>query len=106
MVDVETGHEPRPMRTLHEESPEPPPEPAGRRARNGRAVKRPSSVPTPIAARPSPPLMPEPAPSHIDAPFQGLSFLGDDELLSLGDPPDEPDAGTPGIAPWKRGLRG
>ena len=106
MVDVETGDEPRPMRTLHEESPAPPPEPAGRRARNGRAVKRPSSEPAPIAAQPSPPLLPEPAPTRIAAEFQGLSYGGDDGLLWLGDPPDESGAGTPGIAPWKRGLRG
>ena len=75
MVDVETGDEPRAMRTLQEASADAPQDPAGRWVGNGRAVKRPSSKPTAAAASRSrsqparatqkaPISVPEPAPSR------------------------------------------
>lgn len=106
MVDVETGYEPRPMRSLAEESA--PPDQA-------RTVKRPSPQPAPAAApqRPLPPEAspaPAPAPSRIPSPEPGTTPLGDDTLLWLGDPSDdavaEPGDDSPDAAPWRRGLRG
>ena len=47
MVDVDTGDEPRPMRTLDEEPEAGRPEPPVRRASRGRSAKRPDSEPAP-----------------------------------------------------------
>src|ERR671911_558918 len=47
MVDVETGDEPRPLRTLDEEPPARPPERPGRGVGNGRVLKRARSKPGP-----------------------------------------------------------
>jgi len=121
MVDVETGVEPRPMRTPDEEAPATPPEPPGPRASNGRAVKRPSPEPGPAVAhrrrsQPEPPTqevpppVPEPAPSRIADSEPSAAALGDDDLLWLEEQPDhtvaEPGDGSTEIAPWRRGLRG
>jgi hypothetical protein len=109
LVDVETGFEPRPMRSLSEESaPE-----AGSRTEQPRTVKPPSPQPTPAAA-PHRPLPPEasPAPPRIPSPEPSATTLGDDDdtLLWLGDPSDEaavePGEGSQDVAPWRRGLRG
>ncbi len=104
MVDVETGYEPRPMRSLAEESA--PPD-------HSRTVKRPSPQPAPAVAphRPQPPeASPAPGPPRVPSPEPGTTTLGDDTLLWLGDPPDdaeaEPGDGPPDAAPWRRGLRG
>jgi hypothetical protein len=119
MVDVETGVEPRQMRTLDEEPPATPPEPPASRVSDGRAVKRPSSKPARVAAsraRPQPegptqevPL-PVPAPSRIVGPNPSAAMLGDDEVLWLEDQPGhtvtEPGDGSTGMPPWRRGLRG
>jgi len=120
MVDVETGVEPRPMRSLDEEPPARPPEPPASRVSNGR-VKRPSFKAAPVAAsraRPEPegptqevpPHVPEPAPSRIAGPDPSAAKLGDDEVLWLEDQPGhmvtEPGDSSTGIAPWRRGLRG
>ena len=117
MVDVETGDEPRAMRTLDEDPPARPPEPRSV-VRNGRAVKRPSFKPTPagMPLRHVPKVSTEqaprsvPAPSRIAEPEASVPLLGTGELLWLGDPPGdmsaEPGDGSTGIAPWRRGLRG
>ncbi len=106
MVDVETGYEPRPMRSLAEESAP---------LDHARSVQRPSPQPAPAAAprRPLPPeASPEPAPPRTPMPSQEPSppTFGDDTLLWLGDPSDdapaEPGDGSPDAAPWRRGLRG
>jgi hypothetical protein len=92
IVDLETGHEPRPMRPLVEE-PEPPPREPQPRASNGR-VTRPAAPPPP----------PPPARLHYQPPepIPADAALGGDEVLSLEEaPPDTSDA-----EPWKRGLRG
>ena len=119
MADVETGDQPRPLRTLEE--PSPPPSPGSSQTRNGRAVKRPSSKPAPAAARhaqaqpgPStqepPRSVPEPAPDRIAAADSSAGRLSTDELLWLEDPSRGvfagPGDGSAGIAPWRRGLRG
>ena len=118
MVDVETGVEPRPMRTLDEEPPETPP---ASRASNGGAVKRPSTKPARVAAsraRPKteaptqevPLPVSEPAPSRIAGPDPSAVMLGDDDVLWLEDQPGHtetgPGDGSTGIPPWRRGLRG
>ena len=117
MADVETGDQPRALRTLEE--PSPPPSLGSSRTRNGRAVKRPSSKPAAAAARhaqaqpgPStqepPRSAPEPAPDRIAA--ADSATLGTDELLWLEDPSRgafaEPGERSAGIASWRRGLRG
>jgi hypothetical protein len=110
MVDVETGDEPRPMRTLRDASAEPPSELPGRRAGGNRAVKRPSAAPAPVAAQAPPPSAPERAPSRSAGSEPTADSLFTDEVLWLGDPTDDTaaDAGSDstGIAPWRRGLRG
>ena len=121
MVDVETGVEPRPMRTLVEEPPAAPPEPPSSRVSNGRAVKRRSFKPASVAAsrarpqretptREVPLPVPEPAPSRIAGPDPSAATLGDDEILWLEDQPGhmvtEPGDSSTRIAPWRRGLRG
>jgi hypothetical protein len=121
MVDVETGVEPRPMRPLYEEPPATPPEPPASRVSNGRAVKRPSFMPAPVAAsraQPQPegptqevPLhVPEPEPVRIAVPEPSAAMLGDDEVLWLEDRPGhmvtQPGDSSTRIAPWRRGLRG
>ncbi len=114
LVDVETGFEPRPMRS-HAEEPELAPEAAASRTHDGRGVERPSPLPAPAAAprRPLPPeASPEPAPPRTPMPSPEPSppIFGDDTLLWLGDPSDdalaEPGDGPPDVAPWRRGLRG
>jgi hypothetical protein len=108
MVDVETGYEPRPMRSLREEPAEPPPEPPGRRTGGDRAVKRPSA--TPAAAAAPPPAAPEPPPSRTVGWQPTAATVFTDEVLWLEDPPGDTDAeaggDSKGIAPWRRGLRG
>lgn len=121
VVDVETGVEPRPMRTLVEEPPAAPPEPPSSRVSNGRAVKRRSFKPASVAAsrarpqretptREVPLPVPEPAPSRIAGPDPSAATLGDDEILWLEDQPGhmvtEPGDSSTRIAPWRRGLRG
>ena len=114
MVDVETGFEPRPMRSLEQE-PEPPSGAAPSRTHDGRTVERPSPTPAPAAAaapqRPLPPeASPQPAPPPMPSPEPSAPTFGDDTLLWLGDPPDDAAAdqgdGPPDAAPWRRGLRG
>ncbi len=114
LVDVETGFEPRPMRS-HAEEPELAPEAAASRTHDGRGVERPSPQPAPAAAprRPLPPeASPEPAPPRTPMPSPEPSppIFGDDTLLWLGDPSDDalakPGDGPPDVAPWRRGLRG
>ena len=113
LVDVETGFEPRPMRSLTEE-PEPPPEPAaGARTSAGGSAKLPGPKPAPAAAprRPArPEAAPEPPPSRVPSPEPSAAPFGDDALLWLGDPSDdgeaEPGDGSQDIAPWRRGRRG
>jgi len=118
VVDIETGAEPRPMRTLDEEPPAPPPDPPAAGASNGRAVKRRKPKPAPVAApraRPQPeaparqvPLpVSEPAPARIEGSDPDEPVLGDDDVLWLEDRPEtEPGDGSTGTAPWRRGLRG
>jgi hypothetical protein len=119
MADVETGDQPRALRTLDEpSSPEPP---TSSPARNGRAVKRPSRspmLPRRVAVGCSPRLptqeaprsVPEPAPNRIARPDTSRATLGSHELLWLEDPSRgmiaEPGDGSTGIASWRRGLRG
>ena len=119
MVDVETGVEPRPMRPLYEEPPATPPEAPASRVSNGRAVKRRSFKPAPVAASRAQP-QPEgptqevplhaPEPVRIAGPDPSAAMLGDDEVLWLEDQPGhmvaEPGDGSMRIAPWRRGLRG
>jgi hypothetical protein len=121
MVDVETGVEPRPMRTIEEEPPGPP----ASRVSVGRAVKRPSAKPAPVAVSPAPPqaedstqdvLLPESesdsesARSRTAGPDASAAMLGNDEVLWLEDKADptlpERGNGSTGTAPWRRGLRG
>jgi hypothetical protein len=110
MVDVETGDEPRPMRTLREATAEPPMEPPGRRHNSDRAVKRPSATPAPVAEQPPAPSAPEPDPNRTAGWEPTADTLFTDEVLWLGDPPRDTAAdagsGSKGIAPWRRGLRG
>src|SRR6188472_3743815 len=95
LVDVETGVEPRPMRTPQEaseasEAPQP-----GSRVSRGRAVKRPSSAPSRVAASRGRPKLEAPireqplpvsTPSRIaEDPSAGM--LGDEQLLWLEDRP-------------------
>jgi hypothetical protein len=106
MVDVETGEEPRPMRTLDEEPPARPPDPPGSRVGNRRAAKRPSSKR--VSTVQSPPSVP--APSPIAGRRWNVAALDTGKLLWLGDPSGDPFAepadGSTEIAPWRRGLRG
>ena len=111
LVDVETGDEPRPMRTLHEASAEPSLDLPGHRHRGERAVKRPSAerpsaAPAAAAAQEPPPSAPEPAPPRTAGWEPTPSTLFTDEVLWLGDPPADPGSGSKGVAPWQRGLRG
>jgi hypothetical protein len=118
MADVETGDQPRALRTLDERPPE---SPGASRARNGGAVKRPSSKPVAGATRraqaqpeasthAAPRSVPEPAPDRIAGPEPNAATFGSDELLWLEDPARSafayPGEGSTGIAPWRRGLRG
>jgi len=120
LADVETGDEPRPMRTLREASEasgEPWPQP-GSRVSHDRAVKGAGSTPAVAVSRArlkrtapvpkQPP--PAPAPPRIAGPDPSAANLGTDELLWLEDQPDDPVAepgdGSTGTAPWRRGLRG
>jgi hypothetical protein len=117
MADVEAGDQPRALRTLDE--PSPPEPPRSSPARDGRAVKRPSSKPDapatrrgrvqPEASAQEPPRsVPQPAP--IAGPEPSAATLGSHELLWLEDPSRggfaEPGDGSQGMAPWRRGLRG
>ena len=118
MADVETGDEPRPMRTLNEEPPARPLDPPRSGGGNGRAVKRPSSNPAAaekpgrpqaeVAAQQVPPSVPAPTP--IAWPRRSTPELDTGELLWLGDPSGDPFAepgdGSNGSLPWRRGLRG
>jgi hypothetical protein len=118
MVDVETGYEPRPMRTLHEEPPARPPERPESRVGNGRAVKRQSSKPdgaaTPLRSVPEVPAQQTPrsvpSPSRSAETDRSPATFGTDELLSLGEPSGDPVAesgdGPTKLPPWRRGLRG
>ena len=109
MVDVETGDEPRPLRTLDEEPATPP----GPRVSNGRAARRPSPKPAAAAARrhrsqPEDPTHEVPLP--VPEPGASAATFGNGELLWLEDQPGhmvaEPGNGSAEIAPWRRGLRG
>jgi hypothetical protein len=119
MVDVETGDEPRPMRTLDEEPPARPPERPGPGVGDGRAAKRPRSKLAPagkhlrhiqprVSTQQTPPCVPSPSRSvetnRSPATFgtDGLLWLGE----SSGDPVAEPDDGSTELPPWRRGLRG
>ncbi len=116
MVDVETGAEPRPMRTLHEEPPATPPEPPAPQDPEKRAVKRPSAKPARVAASRVPPRpelapevplpVPEPDPLSVTGADPSTATLGDDEVLSLEDTVAEPGEDPAEITPWRRGLRG
>jgi len=119
LVDVETGVEPRPMRTLQDASVASDPPQPGSRVSHGRAPKRPSSTPAPVAASRGRPQLEAPvrgqplpvsAPSRIAEPDPSAAALGNEELLWLEDRPDhsvaEPGGGSTGTAPWRRGLRG
>ena len=103
MVDVETGHEPRPMRTLDDEPPAERPERPASGVGNGRAVKRSSSKRAPAGV----PLPHVPEDSTQQTP---PDTFGTDELLWLdepsGDPVPEPGDGSTKLPPWRRGLRG
>ena len=118
MADVETGDQPRALRTLDEQ---PPASPGASRARNGGAVKRPSAKPAAAATRrgqaqPAASTheasrgVPEPAPYRIAGPEPSAATLASQELLWLEDPSRdmfaEPGDGSTGIAAWRRGLRG
>jgi hypothetical protein len=119
MADVETGDQPRPLRTLEE--PSQPSSPGVSPARNGRAVGQPSSSPAVVGTRrcqaqpeastqEAPRKVPEPVPDRIAGADSGAATLGSHELLWLEDPSRgvfaEPCDGSAGIAPWRRGLRG
>jgi hypothetical protein len=119
MADVETGDEPRPMRTLDEQPPAPPRKPPRSGVRNGDAAKRPISTTVPAKtplrhAQPKvstqQPALPRPALPPIAGSDPGAAMLTSDELLWLGDPSGdsftEPGDGPTGTAPWRRGLRG
>ena len=109
MVDVDTGDEPRPMRTLDEEPPERP----GSGAGNGRALKRPNSKPLrhtqpKVSTQYTPRSVPSPSRS-AETDWSPATF-GTDELLWLGepsgDPVAEPGDGSTELPQWRRGLRG
>ena len=108
MVDVETGDEPRPMRTLHDEPPELPRSGDG----NGRAVRRPRPRPAPAVPQVSTqqPSRSVPAQPRIAETGWSPATFGTDELLSLGEPTGDADAepgdGSTKLPPWRRGLRG
>jgi hypothetical protein len=119
MVDVETGDEPRPTRTLDEEPPARPLGPPGSGVGNRRAAKRPSSnlVSAEIPLRRAQPKVSRqqaprsvPARSRIAATDWSPTTFGTDELLWLEDPSGDTVAeagdGSTSIAPWRRGLRG
>jgi hypothetical protein len=92
IVDLETGHEPQPMRPLVEEPEPPPARDPQPRAGNGRVAKPATPPPPPPARLHYRP--PEPIPDD--------ATLGAEEVLSLEEgPPDASDAEA-----WKRGLRG
>jgi hypothetical protein len=108
MVDVETGFAPKAMRALDADS--------QIRAANGGAVKRPGSKPgsapaSPARAQPDMPAVEPKCTVPERAPFDEAE--GDppsvaDGLLWLEDPAEtavEPGDGSPGSAPWRRGLR-
>ncbi len=104
LVDVETGVEPRPMRTLDQEPPATPREPPASRASNGRAVKRPSAKPARVAAsrvRPQPEGSIQAVPLPVPEPDTPLTARPDD-VLWLEDQPDD----TVTEEAWRRGLRG
>ena len=114
LVDVETGDEPRPMRTLDDEPSERP----GTRVGNGRAVKRPSSKPSPagVPLRDEPNVTTQQTPRSAPSPSRSAetdwssATFGTDELLWLGEPSGDPvvepgDSSTK-LPPWRRGLRG
>jgi len=113
LVDVETGDEPRPMRTLDHEPPARPPGRAAAGAGNGRAVEPPSSKPAPAVPEVST-QTPRSVPSQSPVAETGWSpatfGFGTDELLSLGEPTGDADAepgdGSTKLPPWRRGLRG
>jgi len=117
MVDVETGDEPRPMRTRDEE-PAGPPDPLVPQGVHGRSVKRPDSRPA-HAGMPLRRAHPKvstheprsvPARSRIADTDWSSAMSGIDEVLWLdgpsGDPFAEPSDSSTRIAPWRRGLRG
>ena len=112
MVDVETGDEPRPMRTLDDEPPAHPPERPGSGGGSGRAVKRPSSKPGPavpkVSTQPAPRSVPS-QPRIAETGWNSATF-GTDGLLWLeepsGDPAAEPGDGSTKLPAWRRGLRG
>jgi hypothetical protein len=118
MADVETGDEPRPMRTLDEEPPARLPERPGAGVGNGRAAKRPSSKPTPAGKplRHVPKVSAEQAPRSVPSPSRiaerdgSPATFGTDDLLWLeepsGDRVAEPGDGSTELPPWRRGLRG
>jgi hypothetical protein len=113
LVDVETGDEPRPMRTLDEEPPVRPPARPGSRAGNGRAVKRPNSKPL---RHIQPKVSAQQTPRSVSSPSRSAetdwspATFGTGELLWLGEPSgepvDEPGDGSTELPPWRRGLRG
>ena len=117
LVDVETGVEPHPMRTLYEETVATPLEPSSQ-VSEGRAVKRSRSKSVRAAASPRPQPedntqgmpSPVPVPSRVAGPDPTAAMLGDDEVLWLDDQPShtesKPADGSTGVAPWRRGLRG
>jgi hypothetical protein len=120
MVDVETGAEPRPIRTSADYSPPPPADAASRKS-DGRAVKRPNPKPDRIAAsrvRLQPKSsIPDGTTHHSDtAPADVAKAevsdakLGDGGLLWLedqrGHTSAEPGDGSNETTSWRRGLRG
>jgi hypothetical protein len=112
LVDVETGDEPRPMRTFAHEPPARPPGRPGSGAGNGRAVERPSSEPAPAVPEAPTQQPPRSVPSQSPVAETGWSpaTFGTDELLTLGEPTGdagaEPGDGSTKLPPWRRGLRG
>lgn len=117
LVDVETGVEPHPMRTLPEETVATPLEPSSQ-VTKGRVVKRSGSKPVRATASPRPQPedstqempSPVPLPSRVAGADPTATMLGDDEVLWLDDQPGhtetKPADGSTGVAPWRRGLRG
>ena len=117
LVDIETGVEPHPMRTLPEETVATPLEPSSQLTK-GRVVKRSRSKPVRAAASPRPQPedstqempSPVPLPSRVAGADPTATMLGDDEVLWLDDQPGhtetKPADGSTGVAPWRRGLRG
>ena len=119
LVDVETGDEPRPMRTLQDASAaSEPPQPASR-VPYRRAVKRSRPTPAPVAVSRDRPRLEAPtpeqpppvsAPSPTAGPDPDAPVLGTEELLWLEDRPGhsvaEPGNGSTGTEPWRQGLRG